>query len=129
MVFKWLQALKTFFHAGGEGIPLHHLQSGSYRDMLLLAQVLDLPTPALRERVAAAVRSACASGSRGIMGMRSLSLEDEGSDKRRVDADNERVAEVLLRVLRMRTLEDDFLARQVEALTRARVERGGAGLV
>lgn len=132
VVFKWLQVLKSFFNAADGSIPLSALQSGAYRDMLMLGQVLDLPTPALRERTAAAVRAASASGSRGVMGLRNLSLspQDKATERARIDQDNERVAEVLLRVLRMRSLDDDFLAAQLAALTRAKVERGrAAGVV
>lgn len=125
MVFKWLQALKAFFHASGAGIPVQHLQAGAYRDMLMLGQVLDLPTPSLRERTAAAVRAASARGAQGVMALRNISLRD-GMSRAHVDEDNQRVAEILLRVLRMRSLEDDFLTSQLAALTKAKVERSAA---
>ncbi|KLT40639.1 hypothetical protein CC85DRAFT_303946 [Cutaneotrichosporon oleaginosum] len=108
-VFKWLQALKTFFAVG---IPISALQSGSYRDMLLLGQVLDLPTPALRERAAAAVRA--------TSGGAPLRHNPPKSSRARIQADNARVAELLLRVVRLRTLDDDFLPTQLAALTGAR---------
>jgi hypothetical protein len=108
LVFRWLQALKAFFAVG---IPHSALQAGMYRDMLLLGQVRDLPTANLRERAAAAVR-AC-SGGAPLRHMPAMSRAN-------VAADNARVAEILLRVLRLRALEDDFLPSQIAALTHAR---------
>ncbi len=95
VIFKWLQLLKAFFNVseGGveHGVPLTQLQSGIYKDIIVLGQYLDLPTVALKERASAAVKAASRPG--GLVGsMRGLSLE----------ADNERMAEVLLRIARTR---------------------------
>ena len=91
VIYKWLQLLKTFFNANENGvehgIPLKELQSGNYKDIIMLGQYLDLPTPALKDRIAAAVKAATRSG-----GMAGLSL----------DGDNERMAEILLRIARTR---------------------------
>ncbi|BEI83764.1 hypothetical protein CcaverHIS002_0403680 [Cutaneotrichosporon cavernicola] len=112
VVFKWLQALKAFFAAG---IPAATLQAGVYRDMLLVGQARDLPTPALRERAATAVRA-----SSGGAPIRHIPTAVAMGGRARTDADNARVAELLLRILRMRVLDDDFLPSQLAALTRAR---------
>lgn len=97
IVFKWLQLLKAFFNASDNGVehgvPVAQLQSGVYKDIIMLGQYLDLPTQALRERASAAVKGAAAGRSGGLVGgMKGLSMED----------DNERMAEVLLRVARTR---------------------------
>ena len=95
VVFKWLKLLKEFFNASENGvehgITLSQLQGGMYKDIIMLGQYLDLPTPALRERASAAVKAA-ARPSGLVGGMRGLSAEEE----------NERLAEVLLRIARTR---------------------------
>ncbi len=109
VIFKWLQLLKAFFNAkesdGVEhGVPIAQLQSGPYKDIIVLGQYLDLPTPVLKERAIAAVKAAGRSGSisssspssgAGINGaMRGLSVSKEEEE--------ERLAEVLLRIVRTR---------------------------
>ena len=100
VIFKWLQLLKGFFNAaeGGRehGVPMTQLQSGNYKDLVMLGQYMDLPTPALKDRCAAAVKSAGskATGAGGLNGMNGLSLG--GS------VENDRMAEILLRIARTR---------------------------
>ena len=100
VIFKWLQLLKGFFNAaeGGRehGVPMTQLQSGNYKDLVMLGQYMDLPTPALRDRCAAAVKSAGskATAAGGLNGMNGLSLG--GS------VENDRMAEILLRIARTR---------------------------
>ncbi|GMK58894.1 hypothetical protein CspeluHIS016_0603360 [Cutaneotrichosporon spelunceum] len=110
VVLKWLQALKAFFAAE---IPTATLQAGTYRDMLLVGQARGLPTSTLRERAASAVRA-----SAGGSAISRIPASVSGGT--RTDLDNARVAELLLRILGMRTLEDDFLSSQLAALNRAR---------
>lgn len=116
VVFKWLQMLKGFFNAsegGAEyGVPMGQLQSGNYKDLIMLGQYLDLPGPALRERCTAAVKSA---GVKSAGGMAGMSLGNE--------EDNDRMAEVLLRIARTRPDMGEFLTQQIGQLTRARIER------
>jgi len=98
VIFKWLNLLKGFFNAaeGGyeHGVPMAQLQSGNYKDLVMLGQYMDLPTPALRDRCSAAVKSASARGNGAGGGMSGFSL---GSVQ-----DNDRMAEVLLRIARTR---------------------------
>lgn len=132
IVFKWLQQLKAFFNAAEDGVehgvPLADLQTGGYKDMLMIGQYLDLPTPALRERTSAAVRAAStmvrAPGS-PTSAMRALSLGGPASSRARVGEDNERMAEVLLRILRMRPDTHDFLQAQLGSLIKGKVDRQG----
>lgn len=97
VVLKWLQLLKAFFNASENGVehgvPLSQLQAGPYRDIIILGQYLDLPTQALRDRASAAVKAA--GRPQGVVaGMKGLSLEK----------DNDRMAEVLLRIARTRSV-------------------------
>ncbi|ODO07655.1 cytoplasmic protein [Cryptococcus wingfieldii CBS 7118] len=122
IVFKWLQIIKAFFNASENGVehgvPLSQLQAGPYRDIVMLGQYLDLPTPSLKERCSAAVRAAGKTGgSAGRIedGMRGMAL-DEGQE-------GERMAEVLLRIARTRPDTGDFLAHEIGLLTKARVEK------
>jgi len=101
VIFKWLNLLKGFFNAaeGGyeHGVPIGQLQSGNYKDLIMLGQYMDLPTAALKERCSAAVKSASArvTPAGGLMGgMGGLNLGNV--------LDNERMAEVLLRIARTR---------------------------
>lgn len=129
VIFKWLQLLKAFFNASENrvehGVPLFQLQSGVYKDIIVLGQYMDLPAPALRDRASAAVKAA----SRGGLGG---------------DGDNERMAEVLLRIARTRWVVPsiismgahrfhrsdmgDFLGKEIGMLTKARIEKQGGML-
>lgn len=95
VIFKWLQLLKSFFnaseHGTEHGVPLSQLQSGVYKDIIMLGQYLDLPAQALRDRAGAAVKAVARPGGL-VAGMRGLSMEE----------DNERMAEILLRIARTR---------------------------
>jgi len=129
VVFKWLQQIKAFFNAaeGGveHGVPLSQLQTGGYKDMLMVGQYLDLPTPALRERAAAAVKAAATvqRPASTTSALRSLSLNPAPVARSRVGEDNERMAEVLLRILRTRPDTQDFLSQQIGELIKAKVDR------
>lgn len=103
ITFKWLNMLKSFFNAaeGGveHGIPLAVLQSGGYKDIIMLGQYLDLPTPALKDRAGAAVKAVVAksntSGGGVVAGMSRLGLAE-------TQYEGERTAEILLRIARTR---------------------------
>lgn len=92
--------LKSFFNAKEDtiehGVPLGQLQQGPYKDLLMVGQYLDLPTPTLRERAAGAVKGSIgrSNGITGQMGRMSVD-ETYGNDQ-------ERMAEVLLRIARTR---------------------------
>ncbi|ADV25829.1 cytoplasmic protein [Cryptococcus gattii E566] len=119
IIFRWLQLLKSFFNAAEDGtelgVPLSQLQSGPYKDIIMLGQYMDLPTPTLKERCSAAVRAAGAGRSGGFSnGMKGSSLEGN---------DNERMAEVLLRIARTRPDTAEFLTHEITLLTKTRVEK------
>ncbi|OCF44431.1 cytoplasmic protein [Kwoniella heveanensis CBS 569] len=128
VVFKWLQLLKAFFNAseGGveHGVPLHQLQSGNYKDLIMLGQYLDLPTPTLKERASAAVRAAgkpnAAGGVGGLVGGISRLKVDTSEDAAN---EGERMAEILLRIARTRPDIGDFLSHEIAQLNRGRVEK------
>ncbi|WVQ81673.1 hypothetical protein IAT38_003798 [Cryptococcus sp. DSM 104549] len=128
VVFKWLQMLKAFFNASENGVEhgvaLAQLQAGPYKDIIMLGQYLDLPTPTLKERCSAAVRAASGKNTRdaGVngglsSGMRGMRLDDVKED------DSERMAEVMLRIARTRGEMAEFLAHEIGLLTKSRVER------
>ncbi|KAL1411961.1 hypothetical protein Q8F55_002954 [Vanrija albida] len=131
IVFKWLTELKAFFNAdeGGveHGIPLSKLQSESYKDIVMVGQYLDLPTPQLKERAATAVKAASSIVGSPVTTMRNLNLSTNGpsysSARSRIDDDNHRMAEGLLRIVRMRPDTGVFLEQQVATLIKGRVER------
>lgn len=90
IVLKWLQLLKAFFNAKEgateHGVKLTMLQGGVYKDVMMLGQYLDLPTPVLKERAQAAVKGVVAR----VRG-----------DERGLE-EGEKMAEVLLRIMRTR---------------------------
>nr|XP_019009601.1 cytoplasmic protein [Kwoniella pini CBS 10737]OCF48382.1 cytoplasmic protein [Kwoniella pini CBS 10737] len=135
VVFKWLQLLKSFFNANESGIehgvPLNQLQSGNYKDLIMLGQYLDLPTPTLKERASAAVKQASkphsspkTSNSTLSSGFRNLNL-DNNEDIQIGRDENERMAEILLRIARTRPDIGDFLSHEIGSLNRGRVEKQG----
>nr|XP_019047884.1 cytoplasmic protein [Kwoniella bestiolae CBS 10118]OCF26814.1 cytoplasmic protein [Kwoniella bestiolae CBS 10118] len=119
VVFKWLGMLKSFFNAseGGveHGVPIVKLQSGNYKDLIMLGQYLDLPTPTLKDRTSAAVK--VASGFRSLR-VDSAIEEDEGTGN-----EGERMAEILLRIARTRPDMGEFLSHEIGLLNRGRVEK------
>jgi hypothetical protein len=101
VVFKWLQLLKAFFNANESGVehgvPLAELQRGGYKDIIMLGQYLDLPTPTLKERAQAAVKAASRPGAAGLTSGMSRMSYSGGSE-----SGEERMAEILLRIARTR---------------------------
>lgn len=136
VLFKWLQQLKAFFNAkeanGVEyGIPLGVLQGGRYRDVITLGQYLDLPGQALKERVGAAVRSVRGTGGGGggkgggvdaVDGVDGLIGGMQGLVLMGVAGEEQRMAEILLRIARTRSDMGEFLRQQVELYNRLRLE-------
>ncbi|KAJ9121626.1 hypothetical protein QFC22_002246 [Naganishia vaughanmartiniae] len=127
VVFQWLKLLKSFFNASEDGqehgVPRSALQAGGYRDILLIGQYLDLPTPSLKEKCTAAIKSVGRSASQNAAAARpslqpaasSLSIGGEVGLN-----DEERMAELLLRVLRMRPQTQEFLTQHISQLNQAR---------
>jgi hypothetical protein len=129
--------LKSFFNAKEgdveHGVPLGQLQQGPYKDLVMVGQYLDLPTAALRERVSGAVK-----GSVGRTGGISSQMSKMGMDDAHAN-ETERMAEVLLRIARTRSVGssilydisltlsrpdlNDFVRDQMGSLTRSRMER------
>jgi hypothetical protein len=101
------QLLKSFFNAAENGqehgVPSAALQAGGYRDILLVGQYLDLPTPSLKEKCSAAIKGAgrvsSPKATRPVFSPTDSSFNVGGQVK---PNDEERIAELLLRVLRMR---------------------------
>ena len=100
IVFKYLQMLKSFFNAKEgdteHGIPLAQLQQGPYKDLVMVGQYLDLPTPTLRERVGGAVKGSVGRTGGITAHMGRMSVDDTYA------TETERMAEVLLRIARTR---------------------------
>jgi hypothetical protein len=78
------------------GVPLLTLQSGAYKDLLLIGQYLDLPVAGLKEKCIAAIKGV------GRQSSKSQSLAQSGFTAPGASDDEERTAEILLRILRMR---------------------------
>ncbi|WRT68812.1 uncharacterized protein IL334_005792 [Kwoniella shivajii] len=121
VIFKWLILLKNFFNAseGGieHGVPIGQLQSGNYKDLIMLGQYLDLPTPALKDRASAAVKAASKPPG-GLTGTMSRMKVDEGRED-----EGERMAEILLRIARTRPDVSEFLSHEFGLLNRGRVDK------
>lgn len=159
IVFKWLQLIKVFFNAkeddGTEyGIPLAELTGGRYKDLIMLGQYLDLPSPSLRERVVASVKAVGLPGGGGAggvdglsRGMGRLGVESPtaasttgsglgsghgsygtgGPDIGQEErSEGERMAEILLRIARTRSDQGDVLAQQVGQYNNLRLKMQGA---
>lgn len=144
VVFKWLQLIKVFFNAkeddGTEyGVPLAELTGGRYKDLIMLGQYLDLPSPSLRERVITGVKSvglASAAGADGMnglaRGMGRMGIESplgsatEPEIGREERSEGERMAEILLRIARTRPDLADVLAQQMGQFSSLRLKAQGA---
>jgi hypothetical protein len=108
VVFKWLALIKSFFNAseGGveHGVPVAQLSLGNYKDLVMLGQYMDLPTPALKDRCAAAVKTASSRSAGLTNGMSSLNLNGSGpvGGSATGAGDKDRMAEILLRIAETR---------------------------
>ncbi|WVW79162.1 hypothetical protein I302_101128 [Kwoniella bestiolae CBS 10118] len=134
VVFKWLGMLKSFFNAseGGveHGVPIVKLQSGNYKDLIMLGQYLDLPTPTLKDRTSAAVKvaskhaaSTSTAGGGLVGGFRSLRVDSAIEEDEGTGNEGERMAEILLRIARTRPDMGEFLSHEIGLLNRGRVEK------
>ncbi len=122
------QLLKQFFNAteNGEehGVPLPVLQAGLYKHVIQLGPYLDLPTPALKETCIASIKAA--GRAKAVTTGKSTFMAVGMSSMGRADDQDEKTAEILLRILRMRPGTGEFLQHNITALNTARVQRQGA---
>lgn len=125
LVFQWLRLLKSFFNAKEDGVengvPISTLQSGVYKDLLLIGSLLDLSTPALKEKCVAAIKGA--GRSKAPVQRKGSFISAGVSSMGRAEDQDERSAELLLRVLRMKPGTAEFLKENVSAFNQARVQR------
>jgi hypothetical protein len=123
------QLLKNFFNASENGqehgVPISALQGGLYKELVLIGQYLDLPTPALKEKCVAAIKGVGRKGAKpatsSLANGHSANLLPSYSPAE----EDERTAEILLRILRMRTQMSDFLGHSIMQLNQARMQRQG----
>jgi hypothetical protein len=98
--------LKSFINAADDGqehgVPAAALQAAGYRDILLVGQYLDLPTPALKEKCTAAIKGVGRASGPRIPRSRLSPTSSDFNVRQAGSNEDERSAELLLRVLRMR---------------------------
>lgn len=102
--------MKTFFNAvdenGEHGVPLSTLQAGIYKDVMTIGQYLDLPTPVLKEKCTVALKAARRrpqlQHNQSSMSALSPGIAPGASVMGKPEDDDIRLAEILLRILRMR---------------------------
>ncbi len=125
-----VQVLKSFFNANENdqehGVPLNILSGGLYKELVLVGQYLDLPTPALKEKCVAAIKGTARRGkvTSPTSATRQTSIAP-ASNSHSVGDEEERTAEILLRILRMRPQTTDFLGNSIGQLNQARMQRQG----
>lgn len=83
-------------------MPAAVLQASGYRDILLVGQYLDLPTPALKEKCAAAIKGIGRASGPRIARSKTSPTSSDFNVRQGGSNEDERSAELLLRVLRMR---------------------------
>jgi hypothetical protein len=99
---------------------LHVLSGGLYKELILIGQYLDLPTPTLKEKCVAAIKGT------SRMGKVTSPMSTNATNGSQVGVDEEeRRAEILLRILRMRVQTSDFLSNSIGQLNQARMQRQG----
>ncbi len=128
VVFQWLKLAKAFFNAtenGQEhGVPMTLLQGGLYKELILIGQYLDLPTPALKERCVASIKAVSRNG-KSTGPVPAANAQSALAPTAKTADEDERTAEILLRILRMRPQTSDFLGHSITQLNQARMQRQG----
>ncbi|TIB08810.1 hypothetical protein E3P89_02919 [Wallemia ichthyophaga] len=119
IVFKWLQSLRLFFYADGEGLPLETLQNQKYNEIVSIRLYYDWPTDPLMEECVKMMQM----GLRKAPTLRKKrktvkSHRNMGTIKARKKKDHKLQesdhGDIILKILRMRPSTKDFVGQQLE---------------
>ncbi|GAA93862.1 uncharacterized protein L969DRAFT_42534 [Mixia osmundae IAM 14324] len=126
IVVKWLKGLANFLYGEGEGVPLEDLHNARYQHIISLPMYYEQDTDTLMEQCNRAVNQRLAqpslarglTRSKSVLQQRNLGTIRQRKQEKRKDHDAEDNADMLLRILRMRTQPGvaEFLARQFETI-------------
>jgi len=122
IAFKWLQFLRNFFYADGEGpVPLESLQNQKYRDVVSIRLYYDWSTDALMEECVRMMQQSLRSAptlrkkAKTVYNQRNLgTIKDKKRQKR--EAKDVSSGDVIMRILRMRPRTSDFLSQQLSII-------------
>ncbi|KZT23013.1 hypothetical protein NEOLEDRAFT_1243488 [Neolentinus lepideus HHB14362 ss-1] len=129
VVFKWLKFLRDYFYAGGEGpVPLESLQNQKYRDIVSIRLYYDWHTDALMEECVRMMQQSLRSSpsvkkrAKSVYSQRNLGTI---KDRKREKQQEKEVTngETIMRILRMRPGTSDFIAQQLQIMSKMQAEQ------
>jgi hypothetical protein len=128
IVFKWLQFLRAYFYAEGEGVSLEKLQNQKYRDVVSIRLYYDWHTDTLMEECVRAMQQSLREAVpvkkrvKSVYNQRNLGTIKE---RKKVKKEEKEVSngETIMRILRMRPNTQEFIAQQLEMITTVQAER------
>ncbi|KAG6896520.1 hypothetical protein C0992_007709 [Termitomyces sp. T32_za158] len=129
IVFKWLEFLKNYFYAGGEGpVPLEILHNQKYRDVVSVRLYYDWHTDVLMEECVRMMQQALKSSgtikkrAKSVYSQRNLGTIRERKKEKRQEKEVTS-QETILRILRMRTGTSEFIAQQLQIMNAMQAEQ------
>ncbi|TIB94728.1 hypothetical protein E3Q19_00111 [Wallemia mellicola] len=118
IVFKWLQSLRLFFHADGEGLPLEMLQNQKYNEIVSIRLYYDWPTDPLMEECVKMMQMSLRKAptlrkkTKTVKSQRNIGTIKARKKERRLQESDH--GDIILKILRMRPSTKDFVGQQLE---------------
>ncbi|KAH7100511.1 hypothetical protein BKA62DRAFT_620047 [Auriculariales sp. MPI-PUGE-AT-0066] len=129
IVFKWLKFLRDYFYAEGESpLPLEALQNQKYRDIMSIRLYYDMHTDALMVECVKMMQQNLSSEptvkkrAKSVYQQRNLgTIKDRKREKRKQQEPTS--SEMIMRILRMRPNTSEFIAQQLQIMSRIQSEQ------
>jgi len=136
VALKWLKFLRDFFYVGGDesGVPLSTLQNQKFNEILSVRIYYDWRTDDLMEECIRGFQSTLSNRalkpSKSLLSQRNLgTIRARKSAKRALPA-GQNNTEMIMRILRMRSGTQEFLAQQLQAISVVKMQDPkGAGTI
>ncbi|GJN93965.1 hypothetical protein Rhopal_007026-T1 [Rhodotorula paludigena] len=129
VVYKWLGFLVSFFHGGGEGVPLEDLRNAKYLELIEARMFYELRPEELMQESVAALQRQLTNRSNSIIGRRRSVYQERTLGTLRAykaEKQEHRISssgEMILRILRMHPGNSSFLADQIVTMQRMQADQ------
>jgi len=133
IALKWLKFLKDFFYVGGDesGVPLSTLQNAKYNEILSVRIYYDWSTDDLMEECIRGFQSTlkhkATKPSKSLLSQRNLGTIKARKSAKRAMPSSGANTEMIMRILRMRSGTQEFLAQQLETISVVKLENPKKG--
>ncbi|ORY22446.1 hypothetical protein BCR39DRAFT_473965 [Naematelia encephala] len=134
IALKWLKFLRDFFYVGGDesGVPLATLQNAKFNEILSVRIYYDWKTDDLMEECIRGFQSTlkyrATKPSKSLLSQRNLgTIRARKSAKKAMPANAGGNTEMIMRILRMRSGTQEFLAQQLQTISVVKLENPKKG--